>query len=647
VTPHLESGTIVAGRYIVGAELGHGGNGSVHLAHDERLDTDIALKVLYPQLAGDATFIERFRREAQTLARLSHPNILRLFEFDEDKELQLFYLVLEHMPGGSLKERLGPNPWSVEEAIEVLRPVGQAIDYAHSRVPQVVHRDMKPSNILFNSEGWPVVGDFGVARLVSDSVEKSLTGDMVIGTPAYMAPEQVRGRAEAASDRYAVGVIAYELLVGRVPHQADTLLETLVLVSSTPPPPPRQFNPAITEPVEQVLLKALHADPAKRYGTCEEMVFALEQAARLGSDDRTVVGTRFRTPGPNLPTIGTPLPQVRPTAARRKVLGQTASVAASSVAPPADDGATAAVSPHSFASAPELTVAAPSLTRQAGVRPAAAATTGGGLAAPLGIKASTRTLMLAAGGVLSLLLVLVLVVTLTSRKPETSALSPEMQTLAGASASNTTNSVPAEVAAGTASGASAPVLFSETLSDVGKGRLPKGSPQPAKYDARYDAEGYLIAVINPTFTGIATVTVPGAAGTFDDADVLVDARITDPTSNKFIALSCRDQGSANSGYQFLAKPVSGQATLQRVDRGTPTTLTSLATPDPKLSSQDVNKFELICAGSAIRGLINGTEVAKTQDAAYPTGGLTIGAGADAGGPSTVEAHFKNLVVTHP
>jgi len=109
VTPHLESGTTVAGRYKVSVELGHGGNGSVHLAHDERLDTDIALKVLYPQLASDVTFIERFKREAQTLARLSHPNILRLFEFDEDKQLQLFYLVLEHMPGGSLKDRLGPT----------------------------------------------------------------------------------------------------------------------------------------------------------------------------------------------------------------------------------------------------------------------------------------------------------------------------------------------------------------------------------------------------------------------------------------------------------------------------------------------------------------------------------------------------------
>jgi serine/threonine-protein kinase len=281
VTVHLAAGTTIVGRYKIIEELGHGGNGSVHRAHDQRLDTDVALKVLWPQQAGDAIFVERFRREGQTLAKLTHPHILRLFELGEDEELHAYFLVLEYLTGGTLKDRLGPAPWEVDQTVELLKPIAAALDYAHTREPPVVHRDLKPSNILFNAQGWPVVSDFGVARLMHADLpgERSVMDEFVVGTPAYMAPEQVKGTNAPSSDRYALGVIAYELLVGRVPHQADTPPEALVLVSTTPPPRPRELNPTIEQPIEDVLLKALALEPMLRYPSSKEFVLALERAA--------------------------------------------------------------------------------------------------------------------------------------------------------------------------------------------------------------------------------------------------------------------------------------------------------------------------------------------------------------------------------
>jgi hypothetical protein len=310
VADRLEPGTQIAGRYTILGVLGHGGTASVHHARDERLDTDVAIKVLWPQLATDQSFIERFRREARALARLSHPNIVRMFELGEDDELGLHYLVLEYMPGGSLKDRANRLPWTVDQVIEVLRPVASALDYAHASQPSVIHRDLKPSNILFGVEGRPVVGDFGLARLFApESAETSLTGKFAVGTPMYMAPEQLKGQATPASDRYGLGVIAYELLVGRVPHCADTPIETLLLVASRPAPPARQLNPTISAAVEAVLEKALEAAPESRYRTASEFVEHLRACGRT-----LVVGPAGRAASTvrDVPSLGTRRPGLVP-----------------------------------------------------------------------------------------------------------------------------------------------------------------------------------------------------------------------------------------------------------------------------------------------------------------------------------------------
>ena len=667
MTTQLAAGTTVVGRYRIIEELGRGGNGSVHRAHDQRLDTDIALKVLWPQLAGDATFVERFRREAQTLAKLSHPGILRLFELGEDEELHVYFLVLEYLTGGTLKDRLGPAPWGVDESLELLKPVAQALDYAHTRMPPVVHRDLKPSNILFNAQGWPVVSDFGVARLMQSDApgEKSLTGDFVVGTPAYMAPEQVKGTTGPSSDRYALGVIAYELLVGRVPHQAESMLEMLVQVSSTPVPRPRDLNPTIEEGVEEVLLKMLDREPALRYTSSEDFVLALEAAGRRGSAGQTLVGSRIRVPSPNAPTLGTPIPQRGPASVRRRVIGPEPSPVGVQVgaatATPAAPEMTVMASPAQMGHA---TPAPLSYATQVVAAPKAASPTKTATTTKPGMPPRPVTLA-AIVGVAALLIVAVGIFIMTSRNTSDRAFAPlpdpataGSSTTSGstnAAGSNTTgtNSGSSDTTAATTGGnatkpsAGGGILFSDALDDLATGRLARSSPQPSNFVVGYGSDGYLLQKVNPSFQGLVSVSVPISAGAADDATIAVDAKVIDPTANRFVALACRDQSTANSGYRFSVVPASGMVAISRVDGGAATALVGPVDASALLRNQVTNRLELSCVGANISGRINGTEVASAQDGAYRQGGLLIAAGADASGPVTVEAHFRNLVVTGP
>jgi serine/threonine protein kinase len=283
----LLTGAQVSERYVIRETLGSGGMATVHRAFDPRLNIDVALKVLPSQLARDPTFVARFRREGQTLANLSHPNIVRLFEIGEDEREDLYFLVLEYLSGGTLKAQIDGTPWSVQRVITTLGPVAQAIDYAHQRPTAVIHRDLKPANILFTDDGRPVVSDFGLVKMMAAQTEgpdvpfMSLTAGHVIGTPAYMAPEQAEGHTILpAVDLYALGVIAYELLVGGVPFYDETPLRTLLQVISAPLPRPRDRNPALSPAVEEVLLKALSREPEKRHTTAGAFIDSLAECAR-------------------------------------------------------------------------------------------------------------------------------------------------------------------------------------------------------------------------------------------------------------------------------------------------------------------------------------------------------------------------------
>jgi tRNA A-37 threonylcarbamoyl transferase component Bud32 len=269
----VEPGTTI-GSYRVLEQIGRGGMATVYKAYQAALSRNVALKILPSYLADDEVFRERFRAEAVTVAKLRHPNILAVHDFGTENGVH--YIVTEFVDGGTLADQLG-SPLPPEYVARMLTPVASALDYAHAR--DVVHRDVKPSNVLIARDGTPVVSDFGLARMLQGSLPRLTQTGALVGTPEYMAPEQAAGEtAGPASDRYALAVMAYEMVVGTVPYSADTPLATLLAHLHKPLPLPREKNPKITSAVEAVLLRGLAKAPDDRFPSATEFVRALDAA---------------------------------------------------------------------------------------------------------------------------------------------------------------------------------------------------------------------------------------------------------------------------------------------------------------------------------------------------------------------------------
>ena len=254
---------VQVGPYKVVEQVGRGGMATVFKAYQPALERMVAIKVLPDFLAEDPEFRERFRREAVAIAKLRHPSILAVFDHGEF-EGQL-YIVTEFVEGGTFADELG-KPLDQSRVALVLEAIGSALDYAHQR--GVLHRDVKPSNVLVNKEGAVVLGDFGLARMMAAG-ERLTRLDMVVGTPEYMSPEQCAGRETGpASDQYSLGVVAYEALTGDVPYHAETPAAVMLAQMQGAPPPPRTVNSQLSAGTEKALLRALAKSPADRYPTC-------------------------------------------------------------------------------------------------------------------------------------------------------------------------------------------------------------------------------------------------------------------------------------------------------------------------------------------------------------------------------------------
>lgn len=274
------------GRYKILEQIGRGGMAVVYKALDTQLQRPVAIKLILPHSQQPENFFKRFEREAYTLARLSHPNILKIFEYGKNGNQP--YLVMEYLPGGTLKERLGRQiPW--REAAKFLVPIAKALDYAHQE--KVIHRDIKPSNILLTQNGQPMLSDFGIAKIILDNEETAdLTGTGVgIGTPEYMSPEQSQGKdVDARTDVYALGVVFYEMVAGRKPYTANTPASVLLKQVTEPLPRPSIFVPNLPAAVERTLIKALAKEPEDRYQSMGEFERALESLSAgnlLGEKD--------------------------------------------------------------------------------------------------------------------------------------------------------------------------------------------------------------------------------------------------------------------------------------------------------------------------------------------------------------------------
>lgn len=264
----------VLGHCVIDELLGQGGMARVYRGKQENLDRFVAIKVLPPYYAADPAFVERFKLEARAMAKLSHANIVTVH--DTGEENGRLFIIMEYVGGGTLKQKMA-NSMQMREVIQVISEVAGALTYAHSM--GIVHRDVKPVNVLLDASGRAVLSDFGIAKVLQTSA--ALTRDGAgVGTPEYMSPEQCRGGpVDARTDIYALGVMLYEMLTGHTPFEADNYTALAHAHIYEAPPPPSRLNPRISPAVQSVVMKALEKDPTNRFQKATEMASALELAA--------------------------------------------------------------------------------------------------------------------------------------------------------------------------------------------------------------------------------------------------------------------------------------------------------------------------------------------------------------------------------
>src|ERR687887_767355 len=275
----MSAAATIAGRYELGDRLGAGGMSTVVLAFDRRLEREVAVKLLAEHLADDSQFVARFRREALAAARLVHPNIVQVFDFGLDQGTHRHYIVMELIRGQSGAEILREEgALDIRDALSIVTQACRGLEYAHQN--GVVHRDVKPGNLLRGEDGVVKLADFGIAKAVTDESSITQVGS-VLGTAAYLAPEQAAGeQAGPAADLYALGVVTYQFLSGRLPYEAQSLTELALKQQREVPPRLDELNPAVSPQLALAVDRALALDPRQRPATADELRKALADGAR-------------------------------------------------------------------------------------------------------------------------------------------------------------------------------------------------------------------------------------------------------------------------------------------------------------------------------------------------------------------------------
>jgi serine/threonine protein kinase len=249
-------------RYKIVEKIGEGGMAIVYQALDTLMDRTVALKVIRPTESPEKGYLKRFEREARALARLNHPNIVHVLEYGEHEGQP--FLVMDYVEGGTLMDRMG-SPMPAAEAVELILPIAKALGYAHKK--GIVHRDVKPGNILFTASGDPMLTDFGLVKLLENEESVKLTRvGTGVGTPEYSSPEQCfGGTIDPRADIYSLGIVFYELVTGRKPFSASSPREVVIKQSIEMPPKPRDIVPEISADLEKIILKALEKKPSDRF----------------------------------------------------------------------------------------------------------------------------------------------------------------------------------------------------------------------------------------------------------------------------------------------------------------------------------------------------------------------------------------------
>ena len=294
---------LLAGRYRLGPLLGQGGMAEVYDAMDERLARPVAVKLLLPAFAAQAGMRDRFEAEARSAARLSHPSVVAVFDSGEDDGTP--FIVMERLPGETLADRMGAASLEVEWLRKMARDVLGALGAAHAA--GVVHRDVKPANILIAADGRAKVADFGIAKALEEAPSELTGANQLLGTPAYLAPERLDGLpATSRSDLYAFGVVLYEALTGVRAFPGTTPLSVAYAIQNADPVPLDEVRPGLAADLVTTVERAMHRDPAERFATAAEMAGALDaHAAGTAAADSTVA---MAGPSPESATVMMPLP---------------------------------------------------------------------------------------------------------------------------------------------------------------------------------------------------------------------------------------------------------------------------------------------------------------------------------------------------
>jgi serine/threonine protein kinase len=285
------------GPYRIINQIGRGGMANVYKAYQASVDRYVAIKVLPTQLAESKEFATRFHQEARIIAMLEHPHILPVFDYGESDGIA--YFVMRYLDAGTLKDKMeSGRPLPLNDIDRIFTQLAEALSYAHSH--GVVHRDLKPANALIDSFGNVFLTDFGIAKLLESASPRLTQTDAVMGTPAYISPEQAQGQTvDQRSDIYSLGIILYEMVTGSVPFIADTPLAVLFKHITDPLPLPSKVKPDVPESIEKVILKALAKNPQDRFATASEFVEAWKSAleeARMARTSRETVQPENRYP---------------------------------------------------------------------------------------------------------------------------------------------------------------------------------------------------------------------------------------------------------------------------------------------------------------------------------------------------------------
>lgn len=324
---HVQPGQQL-GPYRIVSQIGRGGMATVYKAYHAAMDRYVAVKVLPGEFAKSAEFMGRFRQEARTIANLEHSHILPVHDYGESDGIT--YFVMRLLETGTLKERITSGPLALAEIDELFSQVADALGYAHQH--GVIHRDIKPSNILIDKNGDTFLTDFGIAKILEEGSPQFTSTGAITGTPAYMSPEQAQGeKLDPRSDIYALGIVLYEMITGRVPFEAETPLAVILKHLQAPLPLPSEVKPDIHPEVERVLLKALAKDRNDRFESCKEFLAAWKAAVKAASNYTQPVkaGTTASVPAPPASSTypRTPISEPSQSSAAVWILGGLAALA--------------------------------------------------------------------------------------------------------------------------------------------------------------------------------------------------------------------------------------------------------------------------------------------------------------------------------